>query len=118
MHFLSSSRKRGSSNFNDLWIPAFAGMTFFNSPLIDTLCEIVCHTDIKSSISLTGENIDEVPFHDKGLDPCLRRDDKVSAQRIPIQPVEIESLLDLLFYKFATYLRKNLNFCDDRLKMA
>ena len=77
--------------------------------LIDTLCEIVCHTDIKSSISLTGENIDEVPFHDKGLDPCLRRDDKVSAQRIPIQPVEIESLLDLLFYKFATYLRKNLN---------
>ena len=44
----------------------------------------------------------------KLLDPCLRRDDKVSAQRIPIQPVEIESLLDLLFYKFATYLRKNL----------
>src|SRR3989338_5031088 len=31
MHFLSSSRKRGSSDFKHFWIPAFAGMTFFNS---------------------------------------------------------------------------------------
>ena len=78
--------------------------------LIDTPCNVICNPNIKSSISLTGENINEVPFHDKGLDPCLRRDDKVSAQRIPIQPIEIESLLDLLFYKFATYLRKNQIF--------
>ena len=33
MHFLSSLRRQGSSNFNDLWIPAFAGMTFFNGPM-------------------------------------------------------------------------------------
>ena len=32
MHFLSSLRKQGSSYFNNLWIPAFAGMTFFNTP--------------------------------------------------------------------------------------
>lgn len=28
-HFLSSSRKRGPSNINNLWFPAFAGTTEF-----------------------------------------------------------------------------------------
>jgi hypothetical protein len=34
MHFLSSPRRRGSSDFNKFWIPAFAGMTFFTTPIM------------------------------------------------------------------------------------